>query len=893
VAGFPTDAVPLPPGITDTCETDPAAAAEVCVQGGLQTPSFRSQAVEVQIASGERTDAGDILIPAVPFLIENSLSPVPNETASSPVAVDFVVADAADGIDPTSVVVRIIQDGSPVGDQTLQLDACNDAGAITCSPAGALEVSGFHVRRPAQPLAAGGATLAIEARNLSTPVQELDVTYGFTVGEEVVTPAATSTPTPTVTRTNTPVGTTTASPSATDTAPPTPTMTSPPVPTETPTATATHTFTPTATGSPTATQSGLPTETPTATETVTPSASRTETPTDTPEPTPTNTTEPAATDTASPTQTPTAETPTGTAEATETLTPTTTPSATPTATETPVSSDTATPTETPTPTSSAATPTSTPTQTLTDALTATATPTPSPIGTETPPDTAAPTPTATNTPADGPTPTSTAAETPANTATPTGTQTPTSTPAQTATDTPLPTPTDTPLPMMTDTPTVTPTETPLSLVASGGELQVIGDFYYYGPAVGSAANGHFVVVWTDYSSGIRGQRFDDEGAPIGAQFAVTDGYTYGYAPAIAVEPDGDFIVAWMDRFGGDGDSSGIFAQRYDSNGLEIGSSFQVNSYTPAYQTYPAIAVDASGRFVVAWTDFSAFEGVFPGQDGDQQGVRAQLFDSDGNKAGSEFQVNSYTMGGQFDPSVAFEAGMVSSVPFVVVWTSYGQDGNGHGVFGQRYDGDGVPAGSEFMVNTYTLYDQGDPALDVDSSGDFVVAWSPFYSYDSSSPGNLDGQGGGVFAQRFGSAGNPTGSEFQINTYTPGAQFGPAVAIDDDGRFMVTWADLRAIVGQDGVASSVRAQNFASDGTPLGSELQVNTSTAGYRSQPQISVGAGNFVVVWATFEPFGGILNGIYGQRYLARCGDGVVDPGEQCDPSFDPLCTSTCETTL
>ena len=64
----------------------------------------------------------------------------------------------------------------------------------------------------------------------------------------------------------------------------------------------------------------------------------------------------------------------------------------------------------------------------------------------------------------------------------------------------------------------------------------------------------------------------------------------------------------------------------------------------------------------------------------------------------------------------------------MVWRSLGQDGQFAGVFGQRFGSDGNPAGTEFEVNTYTTGNQGSDGLDVDAapSGDFVVTWS---SYD--------------------------------------------------------------------------------------------------------------------------------------------------------------------
>ncbi|MGB5636523.1 MAG: hypothetical protein WBM86_27600, partial [Waterburya sp.] len=78
--------------------------------------------------------------------------------------------------------------------------------------------------------------------------------------------------------------------------------------------------------------------------------------------------------------------------------------------------------------------------------------------------------------------------------------------------------------------------------------------------------------------------------------------------------------------------------------------------------------------------------------------------------------------------------------FIITWSSYGQDGDGNGVFAQRYNADGSPSGSEFQVNTYTTGSQNDPAVAVDGDGDFVITWSGI---------GQDGDGNGeVFAQRY-------------------------------------------------------------------------------------------------------------------------------------------------
>src|SRR5207253_1724895 len=124
--------------------------------------------------------------------------------------------------------------------------------------------------------------------------------------------------------------------------------------------------------------------------------------------------------------------------------------------------------------------------------------------------------------------------------------------------------------------------------------------------------------------------------------------------------------------------------------------------------------------------------------------------------GSEFRVNTYTVGSQNFAAVAMSA----SGAFVIVWQSDGQDGSGWGLYGQRYNSSGLPQGSEFRVNTETSGHQVYPRIAMNSSGQFVVTWETFPL--GSSPQD-------VHAQRFDPLGVPVGSEFLVNTYTDGDQ----------------------------------------------------------------------------------------------------------------------------
>jgi hypothetical protein len=218
------------------------------------------------------------------------------------------------------------------------------------------------------------------------------------------------------------------------------------------------------------------------------------------------------------------------------------------------------------------------------------------------------------------------------------------------------------------------------------------------------------------------------------------------------------------------------------------------------------------------------------------------------RAGGEFQVNTYTMLNQYHPAMAMDA----AGNFVIAWASGGQDGDFYGIFGQRYDMTGAPVGGEFRINSHTTSFQTDPAVAMEPQGRFVVIWESKYQ---------DGSSLGIFGQRYDAAGVPQGAEFQVNTYTTGYQFHPAVAIDPRGAFVVVWASF---FNQDGSDYGVFGQRYDSAATPLGPEFQVNTNTTGQQYGPDAAVAPdGSFVVVWASVNQDGSSL-GIFAQRYDA-----------------------------
>ncbi len=227
-------------------------------------------------------------------------------------------------------------------------------------------------------------------------------------------------------------------------------------------------------------------------------------------------------------------------------------------------------------------------------------------------------------------------------------------------------------------------------------------------------------------------------------------------------------------------------------------------------------------------------------------------------------------------------------------------------------GQSPPLADEFQVNSYTPSHQYAYGVRLGRDGTFVVTWDSkgqdlsdwasmarvFDETQSPITGELqvntfttgyqdythvgmdasgrfvvvwasefqDGSSYGIFARRYERDGTPLSSEIPVNTHTTGSQTNPRVGVHPGGDFVVVWTS----VGQDGSGAGVVGRRFDRTGTPLGGEFVVNTSTTGGQYADTVAVDpAGNFVVGWTQY---GGAPNGIYARRYDAG-GSPLDDP--------------------
>jgi hypothetical protein len=223
--------------------------------------------------------------------------------------------------------------------------------------------------------------------------------------------------------------------------------------------------------------------------------------------------------------------------------------------------------------------------------------------------------------------------------------------------------------------------------------------------------------------------------------------------------------------------------------------------------------------------------------------------------GFEFQVNTETVDEQQRPQIV----RLTGGKFLIAWDSEHrvEQGDGRDVYARLYHADNSgPVAAEFRLNAHLERDQENVALAALPGGGFVAAWESFRQISTGS--NDD-----VFARLFDADGVAVSDEFLVNQELESNQTFPSIAVRHDGSFVIVWTSNL----QDGDREGVFARRFASDGSAIGDEFQVNTLTT--RSQSTGRAGADSvvwynqdeFVVVWQS-EEFDGAEHGIAARRF-------------------------------
>ena len=160
----------------------------------------------------------------------------------------------------------------------------------------------------------------------------------------------------------------------------------------------------------------------------------------------------------------------------------------------------------------------------------------------------------------------------------------------------------------------------------------------------------------------------------------------------------------------------VYGRRFGAAG-PLSDEFKINSSAIACAN-PVISTGVDGGFLVAWSGHTGPYVLNDLQRTDGWDVYGRAFSADGTPAGPEARFNEEASGDQFLPSIA-----TCGANFLAAWVSLGQDGSREGVYARLVSSAGAPAGSEFRVNTTTIGPQKLPDVASDGASRCLVVWS--------------------------------------------------------------------------------------------------------------------------------------------------------------------------
>jgi Ca2+-binding RTX toxin-like protein len=360
------------------------------------------------------------------------------------------------------------------------------------------------------------------------------------------------------------------------------------------------------------------------------------------------------------------------------------------------------------------------------------------------------------------------------------------------------------------------------------------------PAVSVLSDGGYVVTWRSYNQdgdswGIYAQRYDKLGEKVGGEFGAPTLTTNTQAnPQVLGLQDGGYMILWA------GWGGGVNMQRYDPNGVKIGQQITVNHDALASGMSATLLSD--GSIAMAW--IAPNPAFYPPKIYD---VIVQRIMPDGTytlgRLGSAGYPKLSPNGELTNPDIA----ALADGGFVVTWNDYTSTYLTD-VRVPVFKANGAEVGGITMANTQRANGQDNPSVAGLADGTFVVVWK----------GSVTGIGEQIFMQRFTATGSKLGSETRVSAAGTSQQIQPDVVALVDGGYLVSWTWGS---NQDGSGTGIYAQRYTASGTKVGGIFRINTITNG--AQANVALAArpdGGFVAVWESPDSNGiGIMSNVFG----------------------------------
>lgn len=200
----------------------------------------------------------------------------------------------------------------------------------------------------------------------------------------------------------------------------------------------------------------------------------------------------------------------------------------------------------------------------------------------------------------------------------------------------------------------------------------------------------------------------------------------------------------------------------------------------------------------------------------------------------DFLVNTYPLDYQSDPAIT----ALLDGGFTVSWSAPYQ--GSAAILARTFSADGVPDSREERISTTPVWDSGRPTVTTLVGGRVVYAWAS----------DDDGSGTGIRARILAADGTFVMAEMGVGGGANNQVY-PDVTALSNGRFVVTWSSLDdpQIGNYPSNEFDIHARIYGPGGAPLGNDFVVNARQI--NSQMHSSVAAlldGRFVVTWYSEE---------------------------------------------
>lgn len=356
------------------------------------------------------------------------------------------------------------------------------------------------------------------------------------------------------------------------------------------------------------------------------------------------------------------------------------------------------------------------------------------------------------------------------------------------------------------------------------------------PSVAMNANGDYVVAWRHNDSRgdeIRVRSYRADGTARSGVVTVAASTSNLTAPAVAIDATGDFVVGWT--LSSSREKAG-FIRRYTASAAPAKAAFRLSASgePDAILGDSGLGMDANGNYTAAYVHA---ELPCPR-------LRVRRFTPVGgttpDTASSIREIGSgFACLYDFDPSLYLPSVAVASDGKTVVgWTERYNDVTPSGtqftkLFFQRLAPTGTPDGlgrpTTIEQAQYLPYG-GLGGVDISDAGEIVATYRDSVLDEPPDPRPGDAR---LWVRRYDTANAlvetqraDAGSEVEADD--------PRIAIADDGRaWVAAWADSP---GRDGSGTSVRARTFAPG--RRGDVTQVNVATSGDQDEPSVAMGPG-------------------------------------------------------